>query len=728
MRRIQVHSIVAFFVTASALWFAVAAIASEPPRAKTVPFSETLHGEPTRDPYRWMEGPDPDYLPWLKGQEAYAHAWLAALPKRERLLRGIEARSGAAASISHIQATSGHLFLERRLAGAQQSSLYVRAESGGVERLLFDPASLGREPGSSHAIDYWEASPNGRHVYVGVSTGGSELSTLRVIDVATGELLPEAVPLALFNYSASVLLGGPYPQWLPDGSGFYYRRLADNAVPGTPDFFLNWKTYLHTVGSNPATDVVIVEAGKGSKMGLPPIAIPMVTAQPRSRFAVLIVGYGVQRAMAVYTAPLESAMTSSPSWRAVAASADQIEGVALSGEDIYLLRRDRSRDRVLKMSAAAPSLSTATEVVPESDAVIERIVAAKDGIYMVEHTAAGTRVRRLGFDGAMTQAKLPFMGISYFHFASPQADGLYLSLENYATPRVSSRVSGANAVDTGLAPKPSFATDAYVSETVLMSARDGTKVPLDIIRRRDTPKDGKRPVLLEAYGAYGLNMDPSFYPRIFAFLDEGAIYAAAHVRGGGEFGRDWWQAGFQATKPNTWRDAIDCAQWLIDHGWTARRKITIWGTSAGGIMAGRAITERPDLWAGGIASVGVLNPLRFEFASAGPSNVPEYGSIATLEGYKALKAMDAYHAIRDGVAYPPMMITAGMNDQRVSVWQPAKFVARLQAATIGGPVIFRVETDQGHGIGSSSSQLDNDAADVGAFALWAAETKQERAR
>jgi prolyl oligopeptidase len=726
MLRLRVHSRSAIFVTMSALSFAVTAVASEPPRAKTVPFSETLHGDTTQDPYRWMEGADPDYLPWLRGQEAYARTWLAALPKRERLLKGIEARSGAAASIRDIQAKGGRLFLERRLAGAQQTSLYVRAESGGAERLLFDPTSLGSEGGGNHAIDYWEASPTGRHVYVGVSPGGSELSTLRVIDVAAGKLLPEAAPLALFNYGASVLLGGLYPQWLPDGSGFYYRRLADNARPGTPDFFLNSRSFLHKVGSDPMTDVVIVEVGKSSKMGLPPIAIPMVIAQPGSRFALLIVGYGVQRAMAVYTAPLESAMTSAPTWRAVAASADQIEGVALSGEDIYLLRRDRARGRVLKTSAAAPSLATATEVVPESDAVLDRIVAAKDGIYLVERAAVGTRVRRLGFDGAVTQTNLPFTGLSYFQFASPQSDGLYVSLENYVTPRISSRVNGADAVDTGLAPKPPFATDAYVSETVLVSSRDGTKVPLDITHRRDTRRDGKRPVLLEAYGAYGSNIDPYFDPRIFSFLDEGAIYATAHVRGGGEFGRDWWQAGFQATKPNTWRDAIDCAQWLIDRGWTARGKITIWGTSAGGIMAGRAVTERPDLWAGGIASVGVLNPLRFEFGSAGASNVPEYGSVTTLEGYRALKAMDAYQAIRDGVAYPPMLLTAGMNDQRVIVWQPAKFVARLQAATIGGPVIFRVETDQGHGIGSSRSQLDNDVADVGAFALWAADTKQER--
>jgi len=727
MQRRRLYSGLGAFIAVSVLSCAPGALAAQPPHAKAVAFSETLHGDSVADPYRWMEGKDPDYLPWLKGQEAYARSWLAALPQRERLLKGIEARSGGAPSLREIQAKGSRLFLERRSAGAQQSSLYVRQESGGTEKLLFDPASLDTNGADNHAMNYWEASPDGRHVYVGVSTGGSELATLRVIDVAAGKLLPEAIPLAMFNYSPEVL-GGLYPQWLPDGSGFFYNRLADNAQPGTQDFFLNSRVLLHKVGSAAAADIPIVEAGKRSKLGLPSIDIPLVIAQPGSQFAVLVVASGVQRAMAVYTAPLESAMTSAPAWKSVAGAADKVEGIALAGKDIYLLRRDRSRGRVVKTSATAPSLQTATEVVRESDAVLDRIITAKDGIYLVERAAVGTRIRRLGFDGVMSQVKLPFEGISYFLFASPQSDGLYASLENSVAPRVSFRVSAADVVDTGLALKPPFATDAYVSETVLVSARDGTKVPLDITRRRDTPRDGKRAVLLDAYGAYGLNVDPFFNPRIFAFLDEGAIYATAHVRGGGEFGSDWWQAGFQATKPNTWRDAIDAGQWLIEQGWTARGKITIWGTSAGGIMVGRAVTERPDLWAAGIGSVGVMNALRFEFTPNGETNVPEFGSVKTLEGYQALKAMDAYHAIRDGVAYPPMLMTAGLNDQRVISWQPAKFAARLQAATTGGPVIFRVDTAQGHGFGSDRSQLDADAADVGAFALWAAEGKAERPR
>lgn len=715
-------------ITAAAILLVVgskllAAEPQTPPAAKSVPFTETLHGVQVSDPYRWMEAGGPEFVKWLEAQESYANSFLTALPEREKLIKGIEARSGATASMGGLQAKGATLFVSRRVIGAERTSLYVRPLSGGAERLLFDPSKLDTESAKGFAIDYWEASPDGRHVYVGVSPGGSELSTLRVIDVASGSLLPEAIPLALFNYSIETP-GGLYPQWLPDGSGFFYSRLADGAKPGTAEFFLNSQLLLHRLGTDPKTDVLIMHAGLDPRVPLPPIGVPSVVTQPGSRHAVLAVAFGVQRAMELRVAPLDQAVTGKADWLPVVEPRDDVEGFALLGDNLYLLRRDRPRGRVLRMSAAAPSLANATEVVPEGETVIERIISARDGVYLIERAATGTRIRRLGNDGTIVTAKLPIDGTSYQLFGTPQSDGVYVSLENAVTPRGRYLVRGAKTIDTGLAPKPPFSTSNYVSEVVLVTARDGKKVPLNIVRRRDTPRDGKRPVLLDAYGAYGASSDPSFVSQVFAFLDQGAIYATAHVRGGGEFGNEWWKAGYQETKPNTWRDAIDCAESLISAGWTSAGRITIWGASAGGIMAGRAVTERPDLWAAGVANVGAMNALRFEFTPNGETNVPEFGTVKTVEGFRALAAMDAYHSIKAGTSYPPMLLTAGMNDQRVAVWQPAKFVARMQAATTGGPVLFKVQTDQGHGLGSGRSQIDNASADIGAFALWAA--KQPR--
>ena len=690
-----------------------------PPEAKVVPFSETLHGETVSDPYRWMESDDADYLPWLRAQGDYARKWLDALPRHAALLKAIEARSGASAAIGSVQIRGDKLFLIRRPASAESFRLLVR-DANGEERLLLDPATLDTATAKGTAINYWEASPDGRYVYFGASPGGSELSPLRVLETATAKILPDRADLALFNYTSETP-GGLYPQWLPDSSGFFYNRLAEGATPDTREFFLNSRVLFHKVGTDTKSDVLVMQAGHDPNVALSPIAAPQVIAQPGSDLAVLFIQEGVNPAFSLYVAPAREAAAGKAAWQPVTSAKDQVEGFALAADDLYLLRRDRPRGRVLKTKASAPSLASASEVVPESDAVIERILTAKDGLYLVERGRKGFQVQRLGRDGKIADLTLPFPGNSFRQFASPNADGMLFQLENGVTPRKLLLAQGSTVRDTGLAPKPPFPTDAYVAEAVTVTARDGARVPLDIYRRKDTPKDGKRPVTLQAYGAYGLSNDVPFFPWFTANLDTGMIIAVAHVRGGGELGGDWWKAGQKATKSNTWRDAIDSAEWLIANGWTSKGRITVAGASAGGIMAGRAVTERPDLWAGAIADVGILNPLRFEFSPNGETNVPEFGTVNTPEGFKALMAMDAYHAIRDGVPYPPILATAGMNDPRVIVWQPAKFVARMQAASTGGPVIFNVNTDQGHGIGSTRSQTDEHFADGAAFALWAAE-------
>ena len=341
------------------------------------------------------------------------------------------------------------------------------------------------------------------------------------------------------------------------------------------------------------------------------------------------------------------------------------------------------------------------------------------GIYVVSRGTKGAEARFISADGDVKRAALPFAGMSYAQFATPAADGLYMELENAVTPRRMLHLGGGAVVDTRLAPPAAYPTEDYVTEAVEVTARDGAKVPLEIFYKKGTPRDGRQPLVLDAYGAYGTNNDVPFIPVFTAFLDQGFIIAIAHVRGGGELGDDWWHAGHQATKPNTWRDAIDCAEYLIAQGWARKGGISLHGASAGGIMAGRAVTERPDLWASVTANVGAMNTSRFEFTPNGVGNTPEFGSVKTPEGYRALMEMDAYQHLKDGVAYPPMLLTAGLNDPRVIAWQPAKFVARAQAATTGGPVLFMVNTDQGHGMGSSQMQLANEFADMGAFSLWA---------
>jgi prolyl oligopeptidase len=245
-------------------------------------------------------------------------------------------------------------------------------------------------------------------------------------------------------------------------------------------------------------------------------------------------------------------------------------------------------------------------------------------------------------------------------------------------------------------------------------------VPISIVHRRDLARDGGNPTLLDGYGAYGISAEPYFDATRLAWLERGGVFAACHVRGGGEFGEGWHQAGRGPTKANTWRDFIACGEYLVREKWTSPARLAGTGTSAGGIEIGMAVAERPDLFRAAVPRVGATNPVRAMLVGvSGPANRPEFGDPTTRDGARALLAMDAYHHVRPGTAYPAMLLTGGMNDPRVDTWEPAKFAARLQAATSSGrPVLLRVEMQGGHGIGSTYSQTENETTDRYAFLLW----------
>ena len=268
-------------------------------------------------------------------------------------------------------------------------------------------------------------------------------------------------------------------------------------------------------------------------------------------------------------------------------------------------------------------------------------------------------------------------------------------------------------------PSPySHLMDAYVSEEVMVPAPDGVMVPLSIIRPRDLRRDGSAPTLLTGYGAYGTSISPTFPGWARTWFDAGGIYAIAHVRGGGELGEAWYRAGWQSSKPNTWRDFIACAEYLIREGYTSPARLAGEGTSAGGILIGRAITERPDLFRAAVIKVGLSDALRAETTSNGVLNIPEFGSTATEEGFRSLYAMSPYHHVTEGTAYPAVLLMTGLNDQRVNPWQAAKMAARLQSATSSGrPVLLRVNTDAGHFGGGMTTNLESFTDEV-AFLLW----------
>jgi prolyl oligopeptidase len=368
-------------------------------------------------------------------------------------------------------------------------------------------------------------------------------------------------------------------------------------------------------------------------------------------------------------------------------------------------------------------LAHAEVVIPASDAVITNIIAAADALYVQKLDSGLGRLWRLPFEGgAASEVALPFEGAIQEMSATPTDPGVFVRLASWTKSPMWYHYdpTARTLTDTRLVPPSPVDFSAITSEEVKAKASDGTLVPLSIVHLRSLKLDGSHPTLLHGYGSYGITYDPAFDPTSLAWLERGGVIAVAHVRGGGEYGEDWHNAGRKATKKNTITDFIACAQYLIDHGYTSPRHLAGEGTSAGGITIGGAITERPDLFAAALDNVGMSDDLRAELQINGPANIPEFGTVKNETEFHDLLTISAYHRLKDRTAYPAVLLTTGVNDPRVDPWQMNKMTARLQAATSSGrPVLLRVDYDAGHGgIGATRTQHTALLTDQFSFLLW----------
>ncbi|MGV7210299.1 prolyl oligopeptidase family serine peptidase [Oxalobacteraceae bacterium A2-2] len=688
------------------LALSAAAAFAGPPVARVEPVTDTYFGEQVVDRYRWMENSkDPDWLPFLKGQNDYARSVLATLPLRAELLKRIQQLSGDVAAPMAVQRAGGRVFYQQRPAGSNNFKLFV--QENGASRLLVDPTTL--DTATSHvSLDWWSVSPDGSKLAYGLSRDGSEDSTLQIMDVASGTILPERIP----DTQAAE------PSWLADSSGFFYNRLTGKV--DTPERFLDSRARFHRLGSDPAKDPILMARNLGQKVKYEKIQAPYIFTAPHSRHALLVLT-DVRSEKRFLTAPLADVLKGKARWKTVADFADEVTDIDLHGDDLYLLaNRGHPRGRVLKLKASSPTLKGAKEVVAESDLVLQGLVRASDGLYLRAMDGGISRVQRLGADGKLASIALPFDGTVSRMAADPDAPGVLMLLAGWLTPTAIWSVdAGGKLADTGITPRPNIDVSAYTTERRFATAKDGTKVPYSLIYKKGLKQDGSHPAYISAYGSYGAAAyTPAFAGRLLALIDQGAVVGFANVRGGGEYGRAWHRAGQLENKPNTWRDLIAVCEDLDAKRYTSPARTAINGRSAGGITMGRALTERPDLFAAVVSGVGWHNPLRYVAEQNGYGEEPEWGAISDRAGFKALKSIDSYQAVTDGVKYPAVLLTTGVTDPRVAPFHPAKMAARLQAATASGkPVLLRVDFDAGHGMGSTRAQQDAEAADTYAFVL-----------
>jgi prolyl oligopeptidase len=684
--------------------------ADSAPVAPVEPVTDSYFGTEIVDPYRWMESrPHTErWHAWLKGQGDYARRQLDRLPPRAAMARRIEHYTGDLDQLGMATPAGGKLFLLMRPAGANSMQLFMRDTPDGASRLLLDPSAGTAVGAPTRTLDWHMPSPTGRHVAYGISEGGSEQSALYILDVYSGK--SEEITRVMSRGAG----------WTSDGSGFFSYRVRADAVPGAPDYGTGGACWLHRLGTDSAGDQKVFSSGEGTDFETMEDDAPYVEGSPGSNWVLgrhLLNGNDLAQ---LYVARAEDLLAGRPQWRKLAARSAGVQMAVLRGDSIYILAHGRrDKGEVVKVDAGSEDFDSGKVVLPASDRVIDFINAARDGVYVHDISEGVGGLQRIDYQDRVERVRLTRTGAVWSIASAIDEDGAWFHMDELTWPAASFRVEAEKLAvrQIALVRQPSFKTSEFVTTRLHAPARDGASIALEILHRKSTRLNGRNPLLLIAYGAYGVIMDPGFQPRRLAFLDAGGVIVYAHVRGGGEQGEDWHRAGMKSTKANSWRDAIDSAEYLARLRWTGKGHIALWGTSAGGIVAGRAITERPDLFSAVIGEVGVFNTLRFELTSNGPGNDAEFGTVKKEDEFKALLAMDSYHAVRDGVRYPATLLITGANDMRVEPWLPAKFAARLQAAsTSGKQVLLRVDYDAGH-FSSSRKAANELSADILSFVL-----------
>lgn len=711
---------------------ATAAVAwpQAPPPPAVIPVTESSYGHKLVDPYRYFENlSDPRVQQYLRQQADYTNAVLDNLgPGRDKIRADVKRLDEGQTVVYNFILIGKRLFYLELPPGVNDPRLMVR-QGATAPRLLLDPDALAKSTGSKahFAISNVLPSPDGAYVAVGIVPGGAEPQThTRVVKVADGSLLAEDFPRTPGWFGATRSIA-----WGPDSKTLFYNQLVE-LKPGESenDRDLRSKVYRHTIGSNGA-DRAIFGIGLAANPPMVPIDSPSILISPASNFAVGVVNHSVQRELTLYVAPVAAVLSASTiPWRKIADVDDEITSFDLKGSTMYLLTHKnalRFKVDAIDLRRTNQTAANATMVVPASDVVIKQIVVAQDGLYVRGVLGGLASLRKLtyggtGGTGTLTEVKLPFTGTIEEFTAWPRSPGAVIGLDSWTKPlRVYQLDINGALTDTAISKPPTYDVSQYTSIEVKAQSEDGTMIPLSIVMRRGTKLDGSNPVYLQAYGAYGIAYDPIFLGPVLAWLDQGGIWAVAHVRGGGEYGEEWHLAGKGPTKHHTFEDAVGAARYLIANGYTSPSHLAIEGTSAGGIMVGGAITRHPELFAAALDVVGWTDILRSEAADPnGVPNVPEFGSVNTEAGYNALYVMDAYQHITDGKAYPAVMAVTGINDPRVAPWHPAKFVARLQQASSSGrPVLLRVDYDAGHGaLGASDAQFQSLLTDEFSFLLW----------
>jgi len=659
-------------------------LASKPPFTPAREVVDLIHGVPVQDPFRWLEdGEDPEVRAWVKEQRRHSRAILDAYPARRRLLvRLREVLAGGQLGPSVVRGE--RRFFTRRTGDMNQAALFL--VNGGEERLLLDPVRLGAD--ITTTIDWYEVSDDGELVAAGISEGGGEQSTLHVLRVAGGELLPDRIPNCQWGTV----------HFLPGNEEFLYSCFP-------PGEFYNQHLRRHRLGQPVAEDPVLFQPRERTE------SPGRFDASPDGRWTVLTISRGWD----------ESSLWLSEdggAFREVFRGAGEIaEAWFLGGRMLAMTNLGAPRWRCVEIDPEQPQPERWRDLVPESPNLLAGVGASQDRL-LVHHlvdACSWLSVHRLDgtFEGIVDLPPLcTLTGLG----AHPTATSIYLTIETFTRPAFVLEVdpaTGRFASAAGLDPPAGFDPAAHPVRQVRFTSADGTSSVMFLIGRGE----GAGPTLLTGYGGFNLPKTPGWSPTVIPFLEAGGLYAVAVLRGGSEYGEEWHRGGMGAAKQNVFDDFLAAAQALIDAGHCTPSSLGILGRSNGGLLVGAAITQRPDLFGAVVCQVPLLDMLRYERFRIAELWSREYGSAADPVAFQWLHAYSPYHHIEPGRAYPPLLLLTGDSDARVDPMHARKFAARMQSLHPEGRTLLRVEQRGGHGQGKPIAKLIPEEADIWAFLL-----------
>jgi prolyl oligopeptidase len=677
------------------------------PETKRDAVVDTVHGVQIPDPYRWLEDASkPEVKAWMSAEDKLARGFLAQLPGRDKLLARFK-QLYYLETVSLPRRFGTRTFYMRTHKDKEKAIVYWKQGDEGEEKLLLDPNTLSSD--GSTSLGVWQPSWDGKTLVYGLKLNNSDETTLHVMDVATGKVS-----------SVDVIPGAKYagPSWTPRGDGFYYTwvpPLSDTVTPAERPGYAELR--FHALGSDPAKDAVVHE-----KTGDPQTFLGgYLSKDGHWLFATIQRGWN---STDVYYRDLRR---HDAAWRPFVVGKPFQYNVDVHKDVFYVnSNEDAPRWRVFRVDPKKPDRKSWREIVPtRKDVVIDSVAIVGNRLALTTLHNASSALEVRSLDGKLVrEATLPGIGSVSGPSGDEDEDEAYYGFTSFTTPyRIYKTSMARGGASLWYEVEVPVDTTPYTVEQVWYPSKDGTKISMFIIRRKQMPKDGTTPFILTGYGGFQVSMTPGFYAGRFPWLDAGGAYAIPNLRGGGEYGEEWHKAGMLENKQNVFDDFAAAAQWLIANRYTSADKLAISGGSNGGLLMGAAVTQHPELFRVVVCAVPLLDMLRYHLFGSGKTWVPEYGSAEDAKQFKWLYAYSPYQKVKAGTKYPALLMMSADSDDRVDPMHARKMTAALQWAQGGAPkdnrpILMRIEKHAGHGGADLVKQAVEQSADSTAFVMY----------